>query len=414
MNDGHRPESFNVHPRPNIGNSAHKTDVYDNDPLSGYSNDMNKEIEFVERNGLEWFDHYDLVEEVEAVKDRYETPQLEALEREGISQTERDKKATKADDASVPEHLWEAFILDEGQAFILDEGPLWWRNLSLDLFCKGCNGLRGLLLCNWKRNITRSLWGSLRNNDIKCDGELVVWLNDRYVWSSDGPNRYSTWQQRVRNEYLRDLEVGAEAVKRAANSSWWKWDDGSTLFFWRWPSESRVKARDGLPIYFKREPPKYFKAQQDIKDTHVKSRVQEKLDKVRRLGYIGPGDVKSLTAFFAVPKGEVDIRMVYDGTISGLNDSMWVPRFILPTVRTMLRAVVGYTFMVDADAGDFFLNFNLHSSIRVYAGVDLTHYDKQNCQGQDTVHKVWKRAGMGLKSLPFQAVQMMALAEEEI
>ena len=85
--------------------------------------------------------------------------------------------------------------------------------------------------------------------------------------------------------------------------------------------------------------------------------------------------------------------MVYDGMVSGLNDSMWVPRFLLPTVRTMLRSIVGYTFMGDADAGDFFLNFNLHSEVSKYAGVDLTHFSR-DVQNTTTVHEVWRRAGM--------------------
>ncbi len=52
--------------------------------------------------------------------------------------------------------------------------------------------------------------------------------------------------------------------------------------------------------------------------------MKKKLEKVRRLRYIILGPVK-LTSFFSVPKGENDIRMVYDGTKSGLNDSMWAP-----------------------------------------------------------------------------------------
>ena len=40
---------------------------------------------------------------------------------------------------------------------------------------------------------------------------------------------------------------------------------------------------------------------------------------------MGTGVVKSLTAFFDVPKGSDDIRMVYDGTVNGFNDSIEVP-----------------------------------------------------------------------------------------
>ncbi len=47
------------------------------------------------------------------------------------------------------------------------------------------------------------------------------------------------------NERQRNMEVGADAVMRAAHSSWWDWDAGSTLFFWRWPPEIRSAVRDG-------------------------------------------------------------------------------------------------------------------------------------------------------------------------
>jgi hypothetical protein len=77
---------------------------------------------------------------------------------------------------------------------------------------------------------------------------------------------------------------------------------------------------------------------------------------------------------FSVQKGEDDIRVVYDGSVSGLNEVLWVPRFVLPTLRTHLRAVENGTFMADVDIGEMFLNFILHEGVRPYAGVDLTHY----------------------------------------
>ena len=232
-------------------------------------------------------------------------------------------------------------------------------------------------------------------------------------WSESGHALYCSWMRLIQRGRAADFAKGSEAIRRAAETTWWKWDQGSALFFWPWPGEYMERAWDGLKIFFVKPPPTYLTPQRDIVDKDVKARVKAKLDKVRRLGYIGPGEVLSLTAFFAVPKGADDIRMVYDGTVSGLNDSMWVPRFLLPTVRTMLRSIVAYTFMGDADAGDFFLNFNLHSEVSKYAGVDLTHFSGDD-QNTTTVHEVWRRAGMGLRSSPYQAVQMMAMAEEFI
>ena len=44
--------------------------------------------------------------------------------------------------------------------------------------------------------------------------------------------------------------------------------------------------------------------------------------------------------FFHVPKGERDIRMVYDGSKSGLNASLYAPWFALPTIDTFAWWVI--------------------------------------------------------------------------
>ena len=51
------------------------------------------------------------------------------------------------------------------------------------------------------------------------------------------------------------------------------------------------------------------------------ARESGKLVKARRRGYVRVGEVKSLNQHFSVPKGD-DIRMVYNGTSSGLNNSL--------------------------------------------------------------------------------------------
>jgi hypothetical protein len=75
-----------------------------------------------------------------------------------------------------------------------------------------------------------------------------------------------------------------------------------------------------------------------------------------------------------VPKGEDDIRLVYDGSVGVFNLTIRVPRFFLPTIRTHLRAVDANTYMADVDIGEMFLNFILHKDLQALAGVDLSHY----------------------------------------
>jgi hypothetical protein len=91
--------------------------------------------------------------------------------------------------------------------------------------------------------------------------------------------------------------------------------------------------------------------------------------------------VVSLTAFFGVKKGEDDVWPVYDGSISGLNDCIWMPRFVLPAIQTHLRQVEAGTFMCDLDVGEMFLNFILRVDSWSLAGVDLTHYTKEGKEG---------------------------------
>ena len=133
--------------------------------------------------------------------------------------------------------------------------------------------------------------------------------------------------------------------------------------------------RDGMMVYFTGDPPSYTKSQPKHRDPASKPKVEEKLQKVLDRGYLDNDEwIVSLTSYFDVPKGEDDIRMVYDGTKCGLNDAVWIPSFFLPSVQTHLRAVEEGTYMCDVDVGEMFLNFMAHPSLRKYLGVDLTPY----------------------------------------
>lgn len=77
------------------------------------------------------------------------------------------------------------------------------------------------------------------------------------------------------------------------------------------------------------ETPKVLASPAPPADPHVCTQVKKKLSKVRLRRYIAKGLVRSLTRFFPVKKGDDDIRVVYDGTASGLNDALWAPSFSL-------------------------------------------------------------------------------------
>jgi hypothetical protein len=115
----------------------------------------------------------------------------------------------------------------------------------------------------------------------------------------------------------------------------------------------------------------------------------KKILKVQKRKYISPGHVWSLADFFSVPKGERDIRMVYNGTSSSLNDVLWVPSCPFPTVETLLWPVHPGPWMADTDIGEMFLNFVLHELLQELAGVDVTYYQEGSEEGIDFRWERW-------------------------
>ena len=70
---------------------------------------------------------------------------------------------------------------------------------------------------------------------------------------------------------------------------------------------------------------------------------------------LGGGDVAgmmvlSLTGYFSIPKGEGDMRMVYDATKCKLNDALWAPSFWLPTAPASRRNTPCTASKNDTDA----------------------------------------------------------------
>jgi hypothetical protein len=120
------------------------------------------------------------------------------------------------------------------------------------------------------------------------------------------------------NERHKSLKAGEDCLTRISNASWWNWDHGSRPFSWRWSKEYMENIRDGIPFWSRGTPPVYFKPQRNEKDTEKKSRMREKLCTVLDRRYFIYGMALSLTSFFAVLKGETGIRMVYNGSSSGL------------------------------------------------------------------------------------------------
>ena len=70
--------------------------------------------------------------------------------------------------------------------------------------------------------------------------------------------------------------------------------------------------------------------------------MREKLEKVVAKNYIELTDIKLVEVImymFHMGKGD-DVRMVYDGSKSGLNAAIHAPWFALPTAESMTRWVM--------------------------------------------------------------------------
>ena len=284
-------------------------------------------------------------------------------------------KALKSDNASVPSEYWNKTLLEPyGNAILTKD----WRT--------AVGALRGFVLRVLKRNVTRS---------------------------------YITWKRNLESNNMKvsekSVEAARDAVGRYANSSWWKWNQGSRALFWRWPAEFQEKIRDGIKLWLKSHLKPYTKAQASPRDQLTAEQILQKLSDVRAKGYVEAGVVKSLITFFHVDKGQDDIRMVYDGTKSGLNESLWAPWFPFPTIESMLRAVEPGTYMSDNDVGEMFLNFMLHEEVRELCGVDFTlYFPKEVNEERRVLWERWSRCAMGLRTSPYQAIQAMMWAKEVI
>lgn len=334
------------------------------------------------------------------------------------SDEEVDSKATKSDDAKADVEKWDTELC---------------RTLRIK------NGkeireaavvIRSAMLAVVKRNATKQFfhWMKDKHSVYKQRSKKAVrfgWKVRKgkkrlsfkvYDWEVDGRETYRKWwlarnaPRGKYNPYKKDVDAARDALWRLAWSTWWEWADGSRCLHWRWPEWYQETIRDGYKVRLKDAPPRWTKAQRPASSEMEHDKIMEKLETVRERRYVAPGYVESLISYFAVPKGPTDIRMVYDGTKSGLNDSMWVPSFPLPTVDTMLRAITFGTVMSDFDLGECFLNFVLHETIQALCGIDLTLF----CGAKDgtILWERWVRAAMGLKSSPYQAVQAVLVARE--
>jgi hypothetical protein len=290
----------------------------------------------------------------------------------------RNQKATKSDDAKVPVYLWDDRV-----------AAVWARQhpagpqldaAARDRLDRANELMRAAMLRYWKRMVKASFW-EWHNKEIE--------------------------EHRRRGEEPpeRNLSAGLAAIQHAEDASWWEWDRGSAPFFWRWDSEFIKDLRDGMAPRFIGPRPTGKKAQRVNPDPAVRAKIRLKFEKFRRRHQLCVGFVEALMDFFDVEKGEDDIRVVFNGTSSGLNDVLSAPWFFLPTTSTMTRTVDVNYWMGDNDFGEMFYNFWLHEDLQSLSGVDVTQLFPEELEDRKALWLRWTRPAMGLKPSPYQSCQ---------
>ena len=167
------------------------------------------------------------------------------LEKEEAEDDYVDAKATKSDNAKVPEHLWNYRITEKLM--------LTWKRTRR----KELGGVR-----KHSRNTTRPFKPPL-NFKKACDRLRFRWALKRIrkaclnYWKSKVRLDFKIWfsaegcKHKDADQVLVD---GEAAVDRAQGATWWGWDKGSSIFFWRWLPDYQESARVGIASMFVGDP----------------------------------------------------------------------------------------------------------------------------------------------------------------
>ena len=222
--------------------------------------------------------------------------------------------------------------------------------------------------------------------------------------------------------FFKDLKAGRHILSCYMRSSFFGWDGGSTLIYWRWPERLRLTAITGFPIQIQTQLPSSFQRMSKPKEPMF-SQLLSKISKGIDRSYLVPtpsNQVNSLIQYFGVPKGPTDIRMVQNGTSCGLNEAVWASNFWLPTPKSMTRSL-GYNYKaVDIDLGEMFLNFPLDEKLIPYSGMDASPFREELSQmfqfkpdsHSKRLYLTCTRCWMGFRPSPELACRFYYLAEE--
>jgi hypothetical protein len=360
----------------------------------------------------------------------------------------------KADNAVASTHLWTFFFKESFLSrFMISRGRAGpWRRGGADIYRRhpwnlrqsmpagwegAMDGFRRMGLRWWRRNLLRTFraWRLRHASGPQAGREMAphnlvaqTVPGGGYVWRRGGKGlgaykaQWACLHQQG-SEGPKTMRVARDALSRAAGphsrcstdylDGWWDWASGSTPFFWNWEGRYSREVRDGQPHFLVGEFGHFVRPQLPCKTAREAELVRSKVVPVRQRNYIEAGKVTSLTHYFWVPKGVEDVRMVYNGTGSGLNDAVWAPHFGLPYVTHTVRSLMPGYCQCDLDVGEMFLNFLLSEELKQLSGVDVSHV--RSTDPRDTAWEEsragrwerWCRNWMGLTDSPYRSIQWM-------
>ena len=211
--------------------------------------------------------------------------------------------------------------------------------------------------------------------------------HEAYIWLNNSNNS-------IPPERRINLKAIWDCLCRANLSTYWDWADGSRLLFWRWKEWWKF-ARDGDTFYHELPPPRWMGRNIPADTWDYKLKLREKEDKLRHRRYLEKGFIDCLVPWFGVPKGTIDIHLVWDAMRNGYNTTLWTPSFWFPTLATLTNLVCKWLpgtvmeyltrtctenpdkadwqrcYQLDMDVGEMYLNYMLHFSERHLFGVRM-------------------------------------------
>jgi len=328
---------------------------------------------------------------------------------------EKSKQAAKSDDALVNTSMWNLRI----QSI--------WKSFTPTVLDK----LRVLVLIKLKRSLLHEFTDFLFRKHGSAYMSYRRTRSNVYIKEFSArlggmgvqlkSFQYSSANEKSSANFLVDLQAGRQVLHSYAASSFFGWDKGSTLIYWRWHPHLQHIARSGFTAAICKPLP-HNKPKPKAPKKELYEKILSKLLKSLDRGYLIPTSkksVKNLIDFFSVPKAD-DIRLVLNGSSCGLNEAVWAPNFWLPTSSSMTRVISFNYQAVDIDLGEMFLNFPLNDTLRLFSGMDLTPYQQDIRQrlphlqypDSDKLIVTNSRDWMGLKPSPEWACRFYYLAEE--